>query len=176
MRRYQEQRQREQLGAFKSALLARPTSIPTKVATDQQSRPAVWNHAIGIAFVKGDFLSLQFETGYDVVLCSQVVEHLKDEVLARFFFKLLSLTRNKLIVSTTHELQYGSIDGHIQDPISQAKFESWFKMNGTTWADGTPLAGGNLRIEFAGGNFKGPYNPKQNIIGVWTRAGGSSLP
>ena len=158
------------VGAYESPLLARLTSIPTKVATDQQSRPAVWNHVTGIAFITGDFLSLKFGTTYDVVMCSQVVEHLNDEQLPNFFRKMLSLTRNKLIVSTTHELEFGRIDGHIQDPISSSKFQSWFKMNGTAWADGTPIAQGTLRTDLIGGNFGGVYMPTLNIIGIWTRS------
>jgi len=35
-------------------------------------------------------------------------------------------TARVLIVSTTYEMPFGIIDGHVQDPISELKFRSWF--------------------------------------------------
>ena len=151
------------VGAYESPLLSRLDWIPTKVATDIQARPQVWNHIQGIAFVQSDFMKLQLGTRFDLVICNQVVEHLPDSLVGAFVRKLASHTQETLIITTTHELEAGAIKGHVQDPISEAEFRSWFagiKERGT------------LEISFIHNNFK-RYRPKGNIIGIWKRAGGS---
>ena len=49
-----------------------------------------------------------------------------------FIAKLLQLGRG-LIVSTTYEVAAGTIDGHVQDPISLEKFQSWFPCALDAW-------------------------------------------
>jgi 2-polyprenyl-3-methyl-5-hydroxy-6-metoxy-1,4-benzoquinol methylase len=60
---------------------------------------------------------------FDLVLCNQVIEHLDDP---ETFARMLCNTSRRLIISTTFETKAGIIRGHVQDPISLAKFEGWF--------------------------------------------------
>jgi hypothetical protein len=76
------------VGAYESPFVTRLDWIPTKVATDIQARPEIWEHVDGVAFIQGDFMQLKFGTRYDLVLCSQVVEHLADEVVENFVTKM----------------------------------------------------------------------------------------
>ena len=114
------------VGAYESPLISRMDWIPTKVATDILNHPQVWEDLRGIAFIQGDFLTLKFGTKFDLVICNQVVEHLPDSVVGKFVQKLMEISR-VLIVSTTYEMPQGTIQGHIQDPISEAEFCSWFE-------------------------------------------------
>jgi SAM-dependent methyltransferase len=114
------------VGAYESPYLLRLDWIPTKVATDIQARPQVWEHMNGVAFIQGDFLQLKFGTEFDLVICNQVLEHLPDDIVVSFVTKLASLAK-VLIVTTTYNMPTGMIAGHIQDPISEEKFRSWFQ-------------------------------------------------
>ena len=60
------------VGAYESPYLSRFEWIPTKVATDIQARPQVWDAMDGVVFVQGDFMKLKFSTLFDVVICNQV--------------------------------------------------------------------------------------------------------
>lgn len=60
---------------------------------------------------------------FDLIICNQVIEHLHEP--ASFASELCERAR-RLIVSTTFETPAGLIEGHVQDPISLEKFESWF--------------------------------------------------
>lgn len=151
------------VGAFESPLLSRFDWIPTLVATDMQSRPMVWDHIQGIAFVRGDFMSLSFGTMFDLVICNQVVEHLPDSVVSRFVTKLASLAR-VLIVSTTFMMPHGTVAGHIQDPISKAKFASWFR-NASRWGQLTNITTGHA-FRAKSSRFGGGH-----LVGVWRRRG-----
>jgi hypothetical protein len=46
--------------------------------------------------------------------------------------KLLALGRG-LIISTTYDTPQGLIPGHLQDPISLEKFQSWFPVPLDSW-------------------------------------------
>ena len=157
------------VGTYESPLLARYYWIPTKVATDLTARPRFWPHIPGIAFVAGDFMQLAFGTRFDLVICNQVVEHLSDSNVTRFVTKLASHTGpgGTLLVSTTHRLPFGVIKGHVQDPISEERFRSWFR----------PVQSqGTLEVVYCEGGPHGHSNSKGNIIGIWTRSSGARRP
>ena len=107
-------------------------------------------------------MALKLGTRFDLVICNQVVEHLPDSLVDKFVAKLAAHTERTLIVSTTFELEQGAIKGHVQDPISEAEFRSWFSKF-------APRDTGKLEIVFSGDKFGGRFRPKMNIIGVWTR-------
>ena len=120
------------VGAFDPGHISKFDWIPTKVGTDKQLHSTAvepWAKARGVAFVHGDFLNLKFPAGFDLVTCNQVVEHLPDGVVERFVQKMMSHAK-VLIVSTTHNVSHGVVDGHVQDPISEQKFRSWFSSSG----------------------------------------------
>lgn len=83
-----------------------------------------WKDVQGVEFIAGDFYKLEFDRTFDLVLCTQVVEHLEDP--KPFIQKLLSLGKT-VILSTTYEVPEGLCKYHIQDPISLEKFEGWFE-------------------------------------------------
>jgi hypothetical protein len=114
------------VGAYESPYISLFDWIPTKVATDIQSRDNVWNDMDGIAFVQGDFMTLNFATVFDVVICNQVVEHIDDDKVKQFVAKMQSIAK-VLMVTTTYEMPFGDIQGHVQDPISENEFRSWFE-------------------------------------------------
>ena len=78
---------------------------------------------------------------YDLVICSQVVEHLREGFVQNFTRKLMSIAKT-LVVATTFNVPEGTIPhswtndtsdcdstgclGHVQDPISESEFHSWF--------------------------------------------------
>eukprot|EP00320_Phaeocystis_rex_P003881 CAMPEP_0119095366 /NCGR_PEP_ID=MMETSP1178-20130426/169245_1 /TAXON_ID=33656 /ORGANISM="unid sp, Strain CCMP2000" /LENGTH=275 /DNA_ID=CAMNT_0007079165 /DNA_START=72 /DNA_END=899 /DNA_ORIENTATION=+ len=141
------------VGAYDPGLLAMLDWIPTKVATDKvhsakqwvEEQLPVWKRTRGIAFIKGDLVDLDFAgLRYDLVICSQVVEHLHESFVRNFTRKLMSIAK-VLIVATTFNVPDGTIPhltsspndttsdcdltgclGHVQDPISEAEFRSWF--------------------------------------------------
>ena len=63
---------------------------------------------------------LDFAEPFDLVISNQTVEHLDRP--GEFIEKLLKLGRG-LIVSTTFEVPEGTIEGHVQDPISSREVQ-----------------------------------------------------
>lgn len=120
------------VGCYTSGLICEMDWIQTRIASDIQQKLAVqWTDVPGVKFVAGNAFSLEFqEAPFDLVISSQTVEHLDDPV--GFIAKLLRLGRG-LIVSTTYEVEQGMIEGHIQDPISLEKFQSWFPCELDAW-------------------------------------------
>lgn len=121
------------VGAYDPSFISSLDWIPTKLATDLRlssaEQRAVWNGARGVAFVKGDFLTMDFGgTRFDLVTCNQVIEHLPHPLVDRFVRKLMSVART-LVVATTLELPQGVIKGHVQDPIGEDEFRGWFSNN-----------------------------------------------
>ena len=114
------------------------------MATDIQAhRSARWHAVRGLAFVRGDFLKLEFATRFDLVTCTQVLEHLSDARARAFVRKLQRETRpagGLLIVSVPFEMPatwipckdsrkkraLDACTGHLQDPLSAAEFAGWF--------------------------------------------------
>lgn len=119
------------VGSYIGGLLCELDWIEERVASDIQSRLASnWSHVTDVKFVSGDAFEINFPQPFDLVISNQTVEHLEQP--AEFIEKLLSLGRG-LIVSTTYEVAAGTIDGHVQDPISFEKFRSWFPCELDTW-------------------------------------------
>ena len=56
-------------------------------------RKESWDYPAGVKFIEGDFMTTkELKTSYDVVMCSEVLEHLPN--YKEFFDKLLSLFGN----------------------------------------------------------------------------------
>ena len=120
------------VGCYTSGLICELDWITTRVASDIQTRLAAnWQDVPGVRFIPGDAFTLNFpQQPFDLVISNQTVEHLDDPV--GFIAKLLQLGRG-LVVSTTYEVAAGTIDGHVQDPISLEKFQSWFPCELDAW-------------------------------------------
>ena len=139
------------VGSFVPNAIASFDWIPNKVATDVQvHKSAGWQAVRGLSFVRGDFLELQFATRFDLVTCTQVLEHLSDDRARAFVRKLQRETRpagGLLLVSVPFEMPStwipckaakkarrfrgvpDSCTGHLQDPLSAAEFASWFNQS-----------------------------------------------
>lgn len=122
---FQDARSAIDVGCYTSGVICEMGWIETRIASDLQTGLAAnWAEVPGVRFVGGDAFTLEFpEAPFDLVISNQTIEHLQDPV--GFVAKLLRLGRG-LILSTTYEVEAGLIDGHLQDPISLEKFQSWF--------------------------------------------------
>lgn len=131
------------VGCYTSGLICELDWIERRVASDIQDYLATdWSHVRGVQFVAGDAFNLDFATDFDLVISNQTIEHLDRP--AEFIEKLLGLGRG-LIVSTTYEVPTGTIAGHVQDPISLEKFQSWFPCELDAWFICHHPTGRNLR-------------------------------
>jgi 2-polyprenyl-3-methyl-5-hydroxy-6-metoxy-1,4-benzoquinol methylase len=128
---FREARSAIDVGCFTSGLLVEMDWIHRRVATDIQTRLAEnWKPVQGVEFVAGDAFAIDYPEKFDLVISCQTIEHL--EKPAEFVEKLLSLGKG-LLLSTTYETPHGLIKGHIQDPISLEKFQSWFPVPLDAW-------------------------------------------
>ena len=119
------------VGCYTSGILCELDWIERRVASDISSHLASsWKHVPGVEFVPGNAFELDFGQTFDLVLSNQTVEHVEDP--KGFVEKLLSIGRG-LIISTTYEVPFGVIEGHIQDPIDLDKFKSWFPCELDAW-------------------------------------------
>lgn len=111
------------VGCHTSSFISELDWFEQKTVADLPYLADHWKNVKGVKFVSGDFLKSEFDTAFDLVLCTQVVEHL--EKPKAFIQKLLSVGKT-IIVSTTYEVPKGACKYHVQDPISLEKFQSWF--------------------------------------------------
>jgi hypothetical protein len=111
------------VGCHTSSFIFELDWFSDRTVADLPKLEAHWKKVKGVKFVSGDFLKSEFNQTFDLVLCTQVVEHLDDP--KPFIQKLLSLGKT-IIVSTTYEVPQGACKYHVQDPISAEKFQSWF--------------------------------------------------
>ncbi len=111
------------VGCHNSSLILDLDWFTKKVVTDRPYITKYWQKVKGVEFIPGDFNKLKFDRTFDLVLCTQGIEHLQEP--KPFIQKLLSLGKT-VIVSTTYEVPEGICKYHVQDPISFEKFQSWF--------------------------------------------------
>lgn len=119
------------VGCYTSGLICELDWIERRVASDlSYAMIEHWDHVREVDYIKGDAFEIDFGQTFDLVLSNQTVEHVEDP--KGFVEKLLSIGRG-LIISTTYEVEAGRIDGHVQDPISLEKFQSWFPCELDSW-------------------------------------------
>jgi hypothetical protein len=95
--------------------------IPYKEVVDVKARKSIE----GIVNTCCDFLAYKTEYTFDLVLCLQVLEHLKDP--GTFCDKLLSMGKY-IIVSVPYKWPHGTCAGHIQDPVDEKKLRLWMRL------------------------------------------------
>ena len=83
----------------------------------------------GIETIVMDFMNYQPESDFDLVLCLQVLEHLREP--ATFAKKLLETGRT-VIISVPYRWPKGEHKEHLQDPVDEAKLELWMQRKPTT--------------------------------------------
>ncbi len=77
----------------------------------------------GIESVTGDFLSYVPADRFDLGLCLQVLEHIEDP--APFARHILTVSRHA-VVSVPYLWPEGATVWHCQDPVDEAKMQTWF--------------------------------------------------
>lgn len=76
----------------------------------------------GIVGIKGDFVKYRPIMFFDLVLCLQVLEHLKDP--SKFAKKLLTIG-GVIIISVPYKWERGICREHRQDPVDEQKILDW---------------------------------------------------
>lgn len=71
-----------------------------------------------------DFMKYQPTKKYDLVICSQVLEHIPDEIVEKFAQKLFE-TAKYVIISVPYKWRKGFCKSHCQDPVDEKKLRSW---------------------------------------------------
>jgi hypothetical protein len=74
--------------------------------------------------IQTDWMTLDLEAKSDLVLCLQVLEHLDDELVARFAQKVIA-SGKKAIISVPYRWRKGYCKYHCQDPVTLEKLISW---------------------------------------------------
>ena len=90
---------------------------PNKVSIDLRN-PFSGN---GVEGIKGNFITYDFKTKFDIVTCFQVMEHIKSNQVHAFANKLLAVTEKLLIVSVPYMWAEGACRWHVQDPVDETK-------------------------------------------------------
>src|SRR5262245_46491630 len=93
--------------------------IPSKTAIDLSSRPIP-----GVTCLQGNFLKYQPAAPFDLVLCLQVLEHVRPA--GEFAQKLLAAGR-LVIVSAPYCWPVGTCKYHVQDPVDETKLYGWMQ-------------------------------------------------
>jgi 2-polyprenyl-3-methyl-5-hydroxy-6-metoxy-1,4-benzoquinol methylase len=96
--------------------------VKKKVSIDIR-KPYVAEDVISI---KKDFLQYNSDEKFDVCLCLQTLEHVKD--VKEFSKKLLNISKI-LIISVPYKWKEGHCKYHINDPVDEDKLFSWFLKN-----------------------------------------------
>lgn len=105
------------VGSFHTPFITQFGWIDDKVSLDKRPGKLKGAHAI-----QADFLKWKPDKIYDVVLCLQVLEHLKNPTL--FARKLLRCGR-VVIISVPYLWSKHMYHRHIQDPVNEAKLLRW---------------------------------------------------
>ena len=103
--------------------------VPSKLAVEPHPAKRAWRDAHGIVLLQADFLKLNLrEAQFDLVVCTQVLEHMPDELARTFVRRMQRLCRinGVLIVSVPLNMPAGWVRGHVQDPLGREEFASWF--------------------------------------------------
>ena len=77
----------------------------------------------GVTSVVADFIEWVPDQQYDIVLCLQVLEHIKD---ANLFAKKLLDCGSIVIISVPYKWDEGKTKNHIHDPVDRAKLYDGF--------------------------------------------------
>lgn len=93
--------------------------IPSKTAIDLVSRPIP-----GTTCLQGNFLKYRPARPFDLVLCLQVLEHIRPA--GEFAQKLLA-TGRLVIVSVPYRWPVGACKYHVQDPVDEDKLRGWLQ-------------------------------------------------
>jgi hypothetical protein len=92
--------------------------IDKKVSIDIQAPYSSCN----VEAITANILDYKFYDKFDICMCLQVLEHVKDpEPFARKLFDLSDL----VIISVPYKWPKGVSNGHVNDPVDRKKLEEW---------------------------------------------------
>jgi hypothetical protein len=106
------------VGANETEVLQQLDWFGRRVALDRRSVPP----QPGIETVVMNFMTYQPASEFDLVICLQVLEHLREPAI--FARKLLETGRT-IIISVPYKWPAGKSKWHVQDPVDEAKLEMW---------------------------------------------------
>lgn len=115
------------VGCFISPVICELDWIEHRFSNDI-SEIKEWDSVDDVMFLQGDFRNIDAKAlvdtpKFDLVISHQTIEHIDD---AQGFAQSLCAQGRRVICSTSYEVEYGLVPGHVQDPISLDKFTSWF--------------------------------------------------
>jgi len=99
----------------------------------------------GVQKIQGNWLTVELPKPADLVVCLQVLEHLKDGVVEPFCQKLLRSGRRTL-VSVPYRWKAGREVTHVQDPVDEAKLAGWMQREPSRQQIVTEPRGGVQRL------------------------------
>ena len=109
------------IGGWKGEFLHSVDFIEDKTCLDKQKTEQKYSD---IQYINANFLDYQPERSYDLAICLQVLEHLKDETIYQFTEKLFTLAP-RVIISVPYKWKKNACKFHFQDPVDLQKLKSW---------------------------------------------------
>lgn len=106
------------IGAHRTQVLQDLPWFSRRVALDRGEIPS----QDGVETVRANFHKWTPDRRFDLVLCLQVLEHLKEPAA---FAQRLFETGNKVIISVPYRWPKGTCKEHIQDPVDEEKLREW---------------------------------------------------
>ncbi len=106
------------IGAHETHVLGELKGFARRVALDR----AAISSKPGVETVRANFLKYVPNQAFDLVLCLQVLEHLKDP---ETFAKKLFETGRNVIISVPYKWPRGKCRWHVQDPVDEEKLAAW---------------------------------------------------
>jgi hypothetical protein len=107
------------VGSNGTPILSWFPNTPTRVSVDLRNPYA----ADGVVSFKTDFLTFQPPHRFDVGLCLQVLEHVRD---ASAFARHLLGMCDVVIVSVSYRWPHDASSYHFHDPVDERKMKGWF--------------------------------------------------
>jgi hypothetical protein len=109
------------IGGWRGEFLHSVDFIPDKTCLDRQNAEQKYSD---IQYINTNFLDYQPERAYDLAICLQVLEHLKDEIIHEFTEKIFTLAP-RVIISVPYQWQKNACEYHLQDPVDLEKLKCW---------------------------------------------------
>jgi hypothetical protein len=149
------------IGSWNTPTLDWFPDVPARTSLDLRTP----YRAEGVTSVAADFLTWTPDRTYDLALCLQVLEHVKD---ARGFAQKLLEVANAVVISVPYRWPETRNKYHVHDPVTIDKLRSWFG-RAPSYAFLVPEPTSGIERLVCVFDAKGPWSSLKE------RAGGSSF-